>query len=118
MPSAANPLVEIPEGTQRLLKIFAERCVEIGVRGEFTVDVLARMGIKNVAITGCPSYYSNLTAEITVNQPEFHPFFRISVNGSRNVTDHSYSPESALFVDMITSFRMKTQRWMCFLRVA
>ena len=99
MPSSANPEMEIPEGSQRLLKILGERCVDIGVRGDFTADVLSRMGIKNTTITGCPSYYSNLSPQIEIRRPEFNPFFRISVNGSRNVTDHSFDPESALYVE-------------------
>lgn len=99
MPSTAVSDMEIPAGTQRLLHLLSERCVEIGVRGQFTADVLAHLGIKNVSITGCPSYYSTLTPEISLRTPEFHPFFRIAVNGSRNVYGHSYDPAAALSLE-------------------
>lgn len=42
-------------GTDRLLRIVAERSAAISVRGVFTADVLARYGITNVVVTGCPS---------------------------------------------------------------
>lgn len=41
----------------RALKMLAERAVTIGVRGEYTAECLAVMGIKNVRIIGCPSFY-------------------------------------------------------------
>ncbi|MFM2278957.1 MAG: hypothetical protein RLZZ444_1188, partial [Pseudomonadota bacterium] len=55
--------------------------------------------IHNTTITGCPSYYSNLAPTIAISTPEYQPFFRISVNGSRNVTDHSFDPAAAIQVE-------------------
>ena len=34
-------------------------CESIGVRGEFTADVLKEMGINNVSVIGCPTWYAN-----------------------------------------------------------
>ena len=39
------------------LKELALRCNEIGIRGEFTEDVLRKIGIRNTCVIGCPSYY-------------------------------------------------------------
>lgn len=39
------------------LKFLSSACVSIGVRGEFTHDVLKKLGINNSIIIGCPSYY-------------------------------------------------------------
>ncbi|QND44984.1 polysaccharide pyruvyl transferase family protein (plasmid) [Rhizobium lusitanum] len=49
---------EIPilkEGTVNLLKLIAERSALVSVRGEFSATVLEKYGIRNIAVTGCPS---------------------------------------------------------------
>lgn len=40
-------------------KLLSERSKTIGVRGYFTADCLNKLGIKNIRITGCPSWYAN-----------------------------------------------------------
>lgn len=46
---------KLTEGTKRFLSVVSERSKSISVRGEYTQDVLNRMGIKNTRVTGCPS---------------------------------------------------------------
>lgn len=41
----------------KALKMLAERAVTIGVRGEYTAQCLEILGIQNVRIIGCPSFY-------------------------------------------------------------
>ncbi|MCG5500807.1 polysaccharide pyruvyl transferase family protein [Ectothiorhodospira lacustris] len=41
----------------RLLKVIAERSTTVGVRGEFTADLCAKYGVKNVRVVGCQSVY-------------------------------------------------------------
>ena len=41
------------------LKELAKRCAEIGIRGEFTEEVLHNLGINNTCVIGCPSYFEN-----------------------------------------------------------
>lgn len=48
-----------PRGTVNFMKLIAERSSRIGVRGEYTANVLSKAGIKNVEVVGCPSYYIN-----------------------------------------------------------
>lgn len=47
------------------LKTLSDNTVSIGVRGEFTADVLNELGIKNVSVIGCPTWFVN-----GHNQPE------------------------------------------------
>ena len=47
---------EISKSTIRLLKKLEERAV-LGVRGEYTADILRKNKIKNVSVIGCPSLY-------------------------------------------------------------
>ncbi len=50
---------DVPEGTKRFLSICSERAPSIGVRGDFTAQILNDLGIKNVTVLGCPSIFSD-----------------------------------------------------------
>lgn len=39
------------------LQFLSEHCIKIGVRGYFTQEILSKLGIKNVQVIGCPSYF-------------------------------------------------------------
>lgn len=41
------------------IKLIADKCNSIGVRGEFTADVLKHLGITNVDVIGCPTWFVN-----------------------------------------------------------
>lgn len=41
----------------KLARVISEHSISIGVRGEFTADVLAGVGIRNTVIIGCPSNF-------------------------------------------------------------
>ncbi|MFC3202528.1 polysaccharide pyruvyl transferase family protein [Alteromonas oceani] len=49
---------QVPEGTKRLLEVIAERSSALAVRGEFTAEVINKLGVKNVEVLGCPSLFS------------------------------------------------------------
>lgn len=49
--------VNPPEGTLRLIRAVAARSASISVRGAFTADALAALGIAKTRVTGCPSLY-------------------------------------------------------------
>lgn len=61
---------QIPEGTQRFIKVVSDRCSSIGVRGHFTESVLHKLGIKNVTPLGCPSiFFNRKVPELRTNFP-------------------------------------------------
>jgi hypothetical protein len=86
---------DIPQGTRRLLSVASERSKSIGVRGEFSADVMGRLGYKNLSLIGCPSLYRSLAPKISVprRQRSSSDPLRVVVNGSRNVSAHSFAPE-------------------------
>jgi Polysaccharide pyruvyl transferase len=47
--------VKVSADTLRVLNIVAERSKSVGVRGAFSAEVIAGLGIKNVEVVGCPS---------------------------------------------------------------
>ncbi len=51
--------VKLQAGTERLLRLFAERCARIVVRGRHTGAVLERYGVSNFEVLGCPSNFIN-----------------------------------------------------------
>ena len=53
----AELVARLSEAHIRAFKMLSERAVSIGVRGEYTAECLNRMGIHNVKIIGCPSFY-------------------------------------------------------------
>jgi hypothetical protein len=98
-PSVRAAIGELQQGTRRLLSILQERCRLIGVRGDFTAQVLNDFGITNVAPVGCPSLYRRLTPSLSVRRPTASTLHKISLNGSRNVVDHAGSPAAARHVE-------------------
>lgn len=51
-----DPDFALNSGTCRLLKKMQERAL-LGVRGEYTADILSKHGIRNISVIGCPSMY-------------------------------------------------------------
>ena len=47
----------VKEGTKRFLKVISNQSASIGVRGEFTANVLNALGVYNVEVLGCPSIF-------------------------------------------------------------
>ena len=77
--------VTLQPGTQRLISLFSERCVRIGVRGEFSASVAEKYGAKNTEIIGCPSNFintweTNLGAVISNRLTHTTKPYRIIVN--------------------------------------
>lgn len=85
--------IALAPGTERLVRIVAERSKTIGVRGPFTQAVLDAMGIRNVQTTGCPSYYLTCRPELDLDKPGLPDNPRISINASRDVFRHSFDAE-------------------------
>jgi hypothetical protein len=89
--SRSSEVVELQPGTERFVAVIAERATIVGIRGEFTADVLAKRGIRNVQVIGCPSYY-RVGAKAHRVLSTLSPKPKIVVNGSRDVLSHSSDP--------------------------
>ncbi|EFH12357.1 polysaccharide pyruvyl transferase family protein [Teichococcus cervicalis] len=50
-------MIDLPEAGLRVWKAIADHCGSIGVRGDYSAEVLAHNGIKNVQVVGCPSVF-------------------------------------------------------------
>jgi hypothetical protein len=85
-----DPNIELLPGTERFVKVVAERATKIGVRGPYTREVLERRGVHNVTVTGCPSYYMSRSPVLTLTKREFGAVKKLSVNASRDVVTHAF----------------------------
>jgi hypothetical protein len=47
-------------GTIEALRIIADKSTTVGVRGFYSAEILNGLGIKNVRVIGCPSFYRSL----------------------------------------------------------
>lgn len=85
---------QLPETTLKLMLAISDRSQSISVRGQFTADVLAKFGIKNTRVTGCPSLFRLGKEKLSIRTPSpdsFEPVF----NGSSNVLKHASSADEA-----------------------
>lgn len=77
---------KLPEGSIRFLKVVSERSHSIGVRGEFTAEVIAAHGIHNVQVVGCPSYFwtlNNTRTRKTLPAPGNSAHLRLAIHANR-----------------------------------
>ena len=88
-----DPDISLMPGTERFVKVIAERAASIGVRGPYTKEVLAHRGVHNVTVTGCPSYYMGGPNGINLQRRNFDEIKNISINASRDVIIHSFDKE-------------------------
>ena len=95
----------IPAGTVRFVRAVADRSRVIGVRGEYTASVLHDLGVANVAVLGCPSFYTNLTAPLRVQRKPFAGVEKIAVTGTTDVVGLSFDPQAKAEVER-TLFRL------------
>lgn len=69
---------KLNNSVKKVLLSMQERAV-IGVRGEYTAEVLNKHGIRNIEIIGCPSMYYEGTPDFKIIK-DSKPIYRVSVN--------------------------------------
>ena len=100
-----GPIKLIPS-TERFIRLAAERSTSIGVRGEVTADVMRKLGIHNVEVTGCPSML-NMPDHFSVVPDPADPTVVLAGNFTNNAREHAFSAEamvrleSALFAELV-----------------
>lgn len=81
-------------GTERFLRLMADRGGSIGVRGTFTAEVLWDMGIRNTSITGCPSMLGMRVETLKRLVAAVPTRDKIALNFSNNVRRHALHPDA------------------------
>lgn len=57
---------------KRFLSVLSEKSKLVGVRGNYSADILNQLGIKNLQVVGCPSYFENGPAR-NVTKKKWNP---------------------------------------------
>ncbi|EOS54052.1 polysaccharide pyruvyl transferase family protein [Paenibacillus barengoltzii] len=69
-PNETIKKIPLTKGTERFLNSISEYSNLIGVRGEYTAELLEKMGIRNFQIIGCPTYYINKNINYKIYKSE------------------------------------------------
>lgn len=80
-----GPLV-LSDETKLVLRMMADRCVSLGVRGAYTADVLWDLGIKNVRIIGCPTAFRRRDPDLRIDLPPLETVRNIGITLRREVS--------------------------------
>ena len=81
---------QIPEDLIEFLYYLSYRCNELGVRGNFTADIMNQLEIKNVIPLGCPSFFEMGPNRLITKKPYISPakiFFTSNFFNSLNDTN-------------------------------
>jgi hypothetical protein len=78
-------------GLIRFLRLLSDHTTELSIRGEFTADVLTKLGITNFRITGCPSYFECGQGR-RVAKPDWNPDGKVIADGC--ITSYNRRPFS------------------------
>lgn len=95
-----NRIPELLPGTQRFLKVISDRCHSLSVRGDFTAEVVAAAGIKNVVVTGCPSLLWNVDRPAQVTSAAV-PLSKVSMHGTRYEGRGMLDPSDKSYIGLL-----------------
>jgi hypothetical protein len=88
---------EVTPGTLRFLSLVKDRSKSIAARGAFSCDVLARLGIKDVVATGCPSLLLAGRDGPTISPPDDVSFETTCVHATRHGVQPARPFEESLY---------------------
>jgi len=72
--------IKLKDGTKDFVYALSEYGHSIGVRGEFTAEVLKNLGIKNYEVIGCPTYYINKNPKFKINHKAYKNFEELNIS--------------------------------------
>jgi hypothetical protein len=78
--------LELSATSMRVLQLIADHSVSLGVRGEFTAEVLWDLGIRNTRVIGCPTLYRNNDPDLRIDLPPLDEVRNIAFTLRREVS--------------------------------
>ena len=78
--------LNLPEKAKEVWRLFADRCESIGVRGDYTAEVLNDIGIRNVDIIGCPSLFRCNNPDLQIKPKKLGDLRKVAFNMRREVS--------------------------------
>ncbi|TYC53064.1 polysaccharide pyruvyl transferase family protein [Rhodobacterales bacterium] len=102
-----NGEINLSESTRNVLRIISESTASIGVRGAYTADVLANLGIRNTRIIGCPTAFRRNDPNLRISLPPIESVEKVGISVRREVSP-AYAKDIRQYLtfhrDLIKSF--------------
>jgi hypothetical protein len=84
--------LKLSDQSKKIWRAIADRCETLGVRGEYTADVLWNIGVKNVRVIGCPTLFRSRNPDLRITLPPLETIKRVGYTLRREV-DKDYAPD-------------------------
>ncbi|MCX2722841.1 polysaccharide pyruvyl transferase family protein [Roseibium salinum] len=78
--------IALSDSTRNVLRIIADSTQSVGVRGAYTAQVLADIGINNTRIIGCPTAFRNNDPDLTITLPDLGSVKKVGLTVRREVS--------------------------------
>jgi polysaccharide pyruvyl transferase WcaK-like protein len=84
--------LELSDESKRVWRAIGDRCETLGVRGNYTADVLWNIGVKNVRVIGCPTLFRRRNPDHRIDLPKLEKVRKVGYTLRREV-DPAYAPD-------------------------
>ncbi len=88
----------------KILRIISEKTVSFGVRGDITKEVMENLGIYNVEVVGCPTYFENGKSRIINKETKLNDSLKVVSGGYFESKSHDINyvlQDESLFIKNI-----------------
>ncbi|MGE5548514.1 MAG: polysaccharide pyruvyl transferase family protein [Solirubrobacterales bacterium] len=89
----------LSETTKRVMRLIADHSESMGVRGEFTAEVLWDLGIRNARVVGCPTLFRNNDPDLRVELPSLDQVRDVAFTLRREVSG-AYASDIAHYLKL------------------
>jgi Polysaccharide pyruvyl transferase len=99
----AQGKLQLPPSGRRIWQLIGERSTTLGVRGDYTAEVLWEIGVRNVRVVGCPTAFRSNDPEMRIDLPPLESVKRVGLTVRREVSA-DYSPDIRLYLSRHRDF--------------
>jgi len=78
--------ISLTDATKNVMRVIADSTESIGVRGAYTAQVLADIGITNTRIIGCPTAFRRNDPDLEITLPRMEDVKRVGITIRREVS--------------------------------
>jgi hypothetical protein len=82
----AHGRLELSDESLRVWRLIAERCETVGVRGDYTAEVLWDVGVRNLRVIGCPTLFRARNPDLRIDLPPLDSVERVAFTLRREVS--------------------------------
>src|SRR5215207_10191304 len=82
----AHGRLELSAESLRVWRSIADRCTTVGVRGDYTAEVLWDIGVRNLRMVGCPTLFRARNPDLRIDLPPLESIDRVAFTLRREVS--------------------------------